>query len=123
MGKTKGKGGGGKISSVKRNNKNVTKLERQGKLNRKAGKRAAGSGGKGGGAGKKSPLDKKVARLKESEKAHSAAIRARRQEEATIRGEEEGGEEEEEVSEGDEEGVSAKDLKDFGNSSFSLLSG
>ena len=80
MGKTKaGKGGGGKISSVKRNNKNVSKLERQGKLNRKAGKR--GGGATSGSATKKSPGDRKLARLKESEKAHRAAVRARQKEE------------------------------------------
>jgi len=125
MGKTKSKGGGGggggKISSVKRNNKNVTKLERQGKLNRKAGKRAGGGGGSGK---KKSPLDKKVARQKESEKAHRAAIKAKRQEEEEAAADHRDEDEEDEQSEGSEnDQVSAKDLKDFGNSSFSLLTG
>jgi len=117
----KAKGGGGKISSVKRNNKNVTKLERQGKLNRKAGKR----GGGGGGGGKKSTLDKKLARLKESDKDYWAAVKAKKVEEEAWRKEGSGAEEDvedEESEEDDEVNVSAKDLKDFGNSSFSILS-
>jgi len=111
-------GGGGKISSVKRNNKNVTKLERQGKLNRKAGKRAGGSAGK-------KPVDKKVARQKESDKAHRAAVKAKREEEeawSKERGQSDG-EEEEDESVGDEAEISAKDVKDFGKASFSILSG
>lgn len=117
MGKTKG--GVGKISSVKRNNKNVTKLEKQGKLNRKAGKRAGGA--KAGRGGAKSSTDKKLVRLKQSDQAHRAALKARREEEKALGGG--GGGEEDEESEEDEAVVSSKDLKDFGNASFNLLAG
>ena len=81
MGKPKGGGGsgGGKISAVKRNNKNVTKLERQGKVNRKSGKRGAGGG-------KKKTVDKKLARQKESDAAHRKALKDARLEEDRIGG-------------------------------------